>query len=505
VVGGTTYANQRHKVKTTYDDNLRRVTVESDLNTEGDFKLKTRTTTDELGRATLVERSEDGTTNYAISAQTVYVQMGKITLGTNPKRSAAAATDGWTRATRDELGRVTEVATFYGTTQPPDSGTNSNWTGSVTSSYNAHETTVTDQAGKVRKSVIDGLGRLAQVTEDPSGLNYQTSYTYDTLNNLLKVVQGTQTRYFGYDSLSRLIRARNPEQAVNSSLPAYTDPVTGNNQWAMAYAYDLNSNLTSKTNARNITTNYTYDGLNRNTTVSFSSYPNGTFYIERFYDGATNGKGRFWYNIAYNYKWEQPSDNLAYHHTKVNGYDAVGRPLDHSQQFLVKESGNWVWKPFNLARTYDLAGNVTSQTYPSGRTVNYTFDNAGRLSSFTGTLGDGLSRTYADSFSYTASGQMTRERFGTQTQLYHRMHYTARGQVYDIRLGTDSSAVNDGDDPGQWTAGSWNRGALRLFHSTNYVYGNGGVNNNGNLYRMTHFVPGDDADFDNLKWPTLII
>ncbi|MCI0391522.1 MAG: hypothetical protein MOB07_22495, partial [Acidobacteria bacterium] len=93
-VNGATYADQRHKVKTTYDDNARQVIVESDLNTSGDYKLKARTTTDQLGRTTLVEKNEDGAGNYTISTQTVYAQMGKIILASNPKRSAAATSDG---------------------------------------------------------------------------------------------------------------------------------------------------------------------------------------------------------------------------------------------------------------------------------------------------------------------------------------------------------------------------------------------------------------------------
>jgi len=54
----------------------------------------------------------------------------------------------------------------------------------VTSSYSGNTVTVTDQAGKARKSVTDGLGRLTTVYEDPSGVNYSTSYNYDTLDNL---------------------------------------------------------------------------------------------------------------------------------------------------------------------------------------------------------------------------------------------------------------------------------------------------------------------------------
>jgi hypothetical protein len=58
--------------------------------------------------------------------------------------------------------RVIEAASFAGdaNTPPPDSGTNANWTGSVTTTYNGEVTTVVDQANKQRRSTMDGLGRL---------------------------------------------------------------------------------------------------------------------------------------------------------------------------------------------------------------------------------------------------------------------------------------------------------------------------------------------------------
>jgi len=126
-----------------------------------------------------------------------------------------------------------------------------------------------DQAGKKRRSITDGLGRPIRVDEPDSNGNLDnmanppqplqpTSYLYDALNDLAKVTQGGQARYFLYDSLKRLIRARNPEQDINTNLtPAVTDPVTNNSQWCVKYAYDASSNLSSKTDARNITTNYT--------------------------------------------------------------------------------------------------------------------------------------------------------------------------------------------------------------------------------------------------------
>ncbi|OYW03193.1 MAG: hypothetical protein B7X11_03425, partial [Acidobacteria bacterium 37-65-4] len=73
---------------------------------------------------------------------------------------------------------------------------------------------VTDEAGKVRTSTSDAAGRLTQVVEDPSGLDYLTTYNYDTLDDLTAVHQGGsngQTRSFVYDSLKRLTRSTNPE------------------------------------------------------------------------------------------------------------------------------------------------------------------------------------------------------------------------------------------------------------------------------------------------------
>ena len=97
-----------------------------------------------------------------------------------------------------------------------------------------------------------------------------TSYLYDALDNLRKVTQGGQKRWFAYDSLSRLIRAKNPEQADNSAL-SHTDPLTVHNGWSMAYKYYPNGNLKEKTDARNIKTSYEYDALNRNTVTNYST------------------------------------------------------------------------------------------------------------------------------------------------------------------------------------------------------------------------------------------
>jgi RHS repeat-associated protein len=406
--------------------------------------------------------------NAWLTSDTQYDSMGRVWKVSNPYRSYGAASspnpsNRWTTTTYDDLSRVKFVTT-------PDGAI-------VTTSYVGNVVTVTDQAGKKRSSVSDALGRLTQVTEDPTagGLNYLTTYTYDALGNPRKVNQGGQVRFFMYDSLSRLIRAKNPEQAVGSVVSNMTDTVTNNSQWSMAYGYDSNGNMTARVDARNVTTNYVYDHLNRNV-ITFYTRPTpsdvaSTPDVRLYYDNpavGANGIGRPYWSHA-----------VGVSATAFDSYDAVGRPTQQHQSYWVND--NW-GLPFVVARSYDKAGNITSQTYPSGRTVSYTYDAAGRLASFAGNLGDGVQRTYATGLSYSEYGNLSREQFGAQVPLYHKLHYNVRGQLYDIRL----SSVND-----EW---NWNRGMLvnHMGSGDFQTWGTSGPNNNGNVLRSHHYVPNDD-------------
>jgi len=426
----------------------------SDLNTLDDASLRAWTITDDFGRTTEAwKRDPSGDVKVAM----IYDALGRVKQTSNPFRPTTE-TAAYTTISYDLAGRVTSVRT-------PDNA-------AVSTSYTGNTVTVTDQAGKARKSVTDGLGRLIQVYEDPNGLNYQTTYLYDLLDNLVKVTQGSQQRFFMYDSLKRLIRSRNPEQGSFAGLNLM-DAITGNSTWSIGYEYDATGNLTQKTDARGVVSNYTYDALNRNTSIDYSDTSSNPD-VKRFYDGATNGKGRFWYNYA----GGDFSTGNNVEHTAIDSYDPLGRPLVQRQQF--KLDGTWS-ATYQTVRGYNLAGSVTSETYPSGHTVAYSYDAAGRTSSFTGNLGDGVTRSYASSFAYNANNQITQELFGTQTSLYHKMQYNIRGQLWDVRVSTGSD-VN----------GSWNRGALQFFYESTYTHGGSGPDNNGNVLKASHYVPLDE-------------
>jgi len=430
---------------------------------------------DGLGRPTRTFAYENQDTNNPyLTVDTQYDPMGRAWRVSSPYRSpgclAAVNPSGqWTTTAYDALGRVVSATTTA------DNAV-------VSTAYSGNTVTVTDQAGKTRRSVTDALGRLARVDEPDSNGNLgstsaptqPTNYTYDVLGNLRKVDQGSQQRFFMYDSLSRLIRAKNPEQLPGSVASNITDPITGNTQWSMAYGYDNNGNLTARVDARDVTTTYAYDALNRNTTVR---YTDGTKDIDRHYDNPTankNGLGRLWYS-----NWD-PNNNTRFDsHLAIDQYDAMGRPSNYRQHFLTNGTAS---PQFNVARTYDKAGHVLTQTYPSGHTVNYGYDIAGRLNSDAGNLGDGVARSYAGSITYSEFGGMQQEQFGTQTALYHKHHYNVRGQLYDIRLSSVAWA-ND-----QW---DWNRGGVVNYYAQNYQWQASDAYNNGNVLRSESPIPLD--------------
>ncbi|MBZ5537621.1 MAG: hypothetical protein LAO31_16815 [Acidobacteriia bacterium] len=238
----------------TYNDNALNVVTARDLNSSGDGVIKTKSVYDGLARVIQTQLMSDP--QGIVYADTTYDALGRKHTVSNPYRSTSDETYGMTTFGYDGLSRVK-------TTETTDRFNAS--TGVVTTDYYGNTTTVTDQAGKPRRSLTDALGRLIRVDEpdkttgvlgDVNSPVQPTSYTYDALDDLTTVIQGQQTRYFMYDSLKRLVRAKNPEQDVNASLNLL-DLVTGNRQWSQGYSYDGNGNLLTKTDTRGITTTMT--------------------------------------------------------------------------------------------------------------------------------------------------------------------------------------------------------------------------------------------------------
>ncbi len=263
--------------ETSYSDASRRVIARSDLSATGDLKLVQVQHFDPLGRLRLSRSLEDSATSEAsdettgIKVQTRYRYSGtkSYQLVSNPFRAGQSSqagsesTMGWTLTTFDPGGRVTALQNFSGAALPAPWGSNAP-TGTVSTAYDGEFTTVSDQAGKSRRSRVDGLGRLVRVDE-PNGSgdlgttsapSQATSYGYDALGNLGSVTQAGQVRSFAYSSLSRLLSASNPESGL------------------VTYQYDANGSLIQKTDARSVVKTFVpYDGLNRVKGWSYAGGP----------------------------------------------------------------------------------------------------------------------------------------------------------------------------------------------------------------------------------------
>src|SRR6185312_7071470 len=309
----------------------------------------TSTQYDGLGRVS--SRTAAPGASIASSVDTTYDSEGHVYSVSNPHGSTASPTDGLTTFTYDALGRK------HLQTNPDLTTLQWNYSGNTVTSI--------DESGSSWQHTSDVAGRLVQVVE-PGGLN--TTYSYDALNNLKCADQwGTATigspcssskmRQFQYDSFSRLLWAQNPETGV-----VCYGQGTGAVYGCQPNGYDPNGNLLYKTDARGVSFSYNYDSLNR-LTGKYAS--DGTVADTYHYDQTAQGPnqiGRLGFPDHYG-----AAGNGLY-------YDAMGRIVETT--YAAPGSNGW---QDGMHATYDLAGNMTSITYPDGRIVDQVFDGAGRL------------------------------------------------------------------------------------------------------------------------------
>ena len=366
---------------------------------------------------------------------TTYDLNGRAYSVSNPYRSTGDPTYGLTTFIYDALGRKKVETEADGTSQ-------------LSWSYSGNTTTSTDEDGNSWARTHDSLGRLTTVVE-PTAL--ATSYSYNPMGDLTNVnqfgvanVDNPRLRSFVYDSLSRLITANNPETGtICYGQWNGTNCING---------YDANGNLLAKTDARNITTYYVYDSLNRTTSKTYSdstppaSYtydtPNSN-HIGRLSSG-TVGSGA----NAYSYYFYI--------------YDKMGRLTQKNFQFP-NATGNGLTPNGGAAGdAYDLAGHVIVTNVGTGAEEYLTRDSAGHVSNVTtnvggfplfnnatySPLGGLVSRSQTNSLTETRSY----DKRGNQTSTIQSASGSSVG--YSVATGYDPvgnvTSVNDTVN-GNWT------------------------------------------------------
>lgn len=291
-----------------------------------------------------------------------------------------------------------------------------------------------DPWGRERWARFDEQNRLVEVVEpDPNGTGavasggMKTNYSYDTLGNLTLVTQGSQTRSFKYDSLSRLTHQKLAERdATLNDAGVYTTPGT----WSDVFSYDTRSNLVWRVEARGVKTifNYNNDPLNRLQSVAYDKSGVPAALIGNIPDAPT---------VTYNYMTADDKMRLSSYTVSDNmgnetfGYDSYKRLSQATQTFTNRES-----YPLVTNYNWDSLGRMQKLTYPLRHSVGDTlrkemtptYDMASRLNGLTF---DGAS--FASNPVYNAASQVEslrepRRTFGWATITRRPMTRTTTGR-----------------------------------------------------------------------------
>ena len=307
-----------------------------------------------------------GPNNVSDFIETKYNNLGEVWKQSRPFRTGD--TPVWSETVYDEQGRTKEVIepdgsiskAFYNETARPDSA----------SSLPGNTIRVVDAWGRERWARYDRLGKLTEVVEPNPNDNgtvsatgsLLTKYTHDTLGRLTKTEQGSQIREFKYDSFGRLTRQKLAEQTATLNDAGQFVGANGTGaMWSEALTFDNRSNLTQKTDARGVRTNYSYqisgadDPLNRLQAVSYDQ------------SGLTESNLTIHAASSVSYSYLTSGDKARLSQIRTDGlltedfsYDVESRLSEYTQ--TVDYRTNY---PMTVSYLYDTLDRVTNVRYPA--------------------------------------------------------------------------------------------------------------------------------------------
>ena len=324
-----------------------------------------------------------------IYVDTQYDAQGRKWKVSNPRRSSETAV--WTQFEYDALDRSTV------TTSPDNS--------SVHYAHVGNQMTTTDQTGSQRRYTYDGLHRMTKVEEPYPSLATPlvTTYTYNVLGKMIQSNQNNQTRSWEFDALARITSETSPESGTTT------------------FAYNSEGLLATKTDARNITTTVTYHSTQVHQIGS------------RSYSDSTP-------TVTLNYGSQGLRSSMS------DGLGSVSYSYDSNTDRLTQESRTLtgVTGTFSTSYVYNLKGDLTSMTYPSGRVMNFNYATGGgccnpRLSSI---VDQTTSTTIANGMTFNATGEwLTRTLNPGANALNHNFTYNNRLELTQATSGIGSTTV----------------------------------------------------------------
>ena len=311
----------------------------------------------------------------------------------------------------------------------------------------------------------DAQGNMKQVDGARTDVTDVTSHSYDALDRLTQTLNAdggvVQVKTNALDQTTQVVDPAN--QATTETVDAFGDvtQTQSADTGTTTRTYDEAGNLKTETDARNVTVSYTYDALNRLTQKQSSQ--SGTPGYQYLYDTCQNGKGRLCST--------QRDGSL----DEYFNYDTLGRLAYRYSFGVVTATTGYAWRP---------GGQLLTLTYPTSRTVTYSYDVDGRISQVTTAIGGNNPVVLARNFSYNYpfAGQLSFQYGnGLTAQLSLDADYRPTHRLdgpYDIQYSHDPAS-----DIGQLTQGTF---------QTTYAYDASG--------RLVSALDNDPSSFGSLAW-----
>jgi len=356
---------------------------------------------DPLDRITTVQLPNGGKQYYSYpNYTTVTIQQDQNTAGDSALKS---------RTLYDGFGRVSEKDTYESSSQYIAATQAYNALGAVASMTNPSRSG--DGLNYATTYNYDSLGRVLQIVasdrvtstfsysgntttvKDPA--QHIKTYARDALSQLSSVSETIQSgstvnTYYSYDTLGDLVcvsQSACPSSPIRSftydSLQRVTKAVNSESG-TVSYAYDSANNLVSRTDNRNYTTTDSYDKLNR---IKTKTYPSGSGSANVTYTYDTGGANSIGQLVSV-------ANGST---TNYTAFDTMGHVVASNQVTI------GTTYPFSY--TYNLTEALTSETYPSGRVVTTGYDGANRPSQVTGNL-QGSTTNYLTQAWYWPHGEV---------------------------------------------------------------------------------------------------
>lgn len=294
---------------------------------------------------------------------------------------------------------------------------------------------------------------------DPKGSNF--NYTYDPNHNITTATSAQNVKYsFTYDSSGNPLTSKVGDSTLfTQSSATYTTPsgnylstltdASGNtvsNQWD-----ETKGLLSSTTDAKNKTTNYTYE-LNTNRLSSVSKTVSGqpvtnsyTYQNDRIQSITQNG---FNYNFGYDSLGNNTKVSVGTQNLITNSFESrtgkllqstygngqvVSQDYDSSNRVTASKYNGTIRNTYaydnngnlgakqdlvngnNYQYLYDFANRLTNVTNSNGNSQSYSYDTNSNLNNLTEQVGG---RTYTSSYAYDKDNRPTTTSYNNEEVLY---------------------------------------------------------------------------------------